>query len=262
MRLERLLVKTKRTLKHYNISRNPLLRWGSVFISFIGKKGMIIRQFIVNRDFRAITLLKFFKGKEIHQTTPLTFMNRYPEIFSACSDYFKGQEHIKILSFGCSTGEEVLTIREYFPTAQIIGAEINGNSLKKCKELEVDDQIKFIKSTPKNIKKYGPFDAIFCMAVLQRQPHLIASKAITSLKDIYPFEKFEQQIIKFDEILNQNGLAIIHFTQYSLLDTSVARKFQPLGNYCQKNYVSPVFDKNSKIVKNQKSYNTIFIKVK
>lgn len=187
-------------------------------------------------------------------------MNRYPEIFLACSDYFKGKEHIKILSFGCSTGEEVLTIREYFPSAQIIGAEINSNSLAKCKELVVDDQIKFIKSTSKNVKNHGPFDAIFCMAVLQRQPHLIASKAITSLKDIYPFEKFEQQIIQFDEILNQNGLAIIHFTQYSLLETSVASNYLPLGNYCQNDYTSPVFDKDSNLVENKKPFNTIFIK--
>lgn len=36
------------------------------------------------------------------------------------------------------------------------------------------------------------------MAVLQRTPDTITSQGIISLKKIYPFEKFEQQIIELD----------------------------------------------------------------
>ena len=51
------------------------------------------------------------------------------------------RQDIKILSYGCSTGEEVLTLRNYFPNAHIIGAEINKHSLAKCRQLPVDEKI-------------------------------------------------------------------------------------------------------------------------
>lgn len=53
-------------------------------------------------------------------------MDRYP----ACKNYFNGKQDLKILSYGCSTGEEVLTLRRYFPTAQIIGTDIKNIALK------------------------------------------------------------------------------------------------------------------------------------
>ena len=187
-------------------------------------------------------------------------MNRYPEIFSACRDYFDNKKDIKILSYGCSTGEEVLTLRNYFPNAQIIGAEINKHSLKKCREHPVDEKITFIYSTPHEIQKNGPFDAIFCMAVLQRQPHYVEAKGITSLKKIYPFEKFEQQIVELDKVIKPQGLLVVHFTQYSVGDTTVASKYKPLGHYNQSDYSSPVFDRNSNIVKKRSKQNSIFIK--
>lgn len=41
-------------------------------------------------------------------------MDRYPVTFSACRDYFKDINNIKILSYGCSTGEEVLNFTKIF----------------------------------------------------------------------------------------------------------------------------------------------------
>lgn len=188
-------------------------------------------------------------------------MNRYPKIFSACQEYFKGKEDLKILSYGCSTGEEVLTLRRYFPTAQIIGADINKRSLETCRKLPVDDKISFIYSTPSEIQKHGKFDAIFCMAVLQRKPHDVAAKGITNLSKIYPFEKFENQISELDSLVKENGLLVVHFTQYSLWDTSVALKYEALGDYVQDDYSTPVFDRNSELRRNTNPQKSIFVKL-
>jgi Methylase of chemotaxis methyl-accepting proteins len=214
---------------------------------------------ILNSEFRAIFFMSHF-NTNVHQTTNLTFMDRFPDIFSKCRDYFGGKDGLKILSFGCATGEEVLTLRQYFPNANIIGAEINKNSLKKCKKLNVDDKISFIFSSHKELKKHGGYDAIFCMAVLQRTPHHIDVQGITDIKIIYPFEKFEKQIVELDDLLNPNGLLVVHYSQYSFRDTSVATKYVALDNCNQDSYNLPVFDKNSILIKNSPSIYTVFIK--
>lgn len=255
----------KRAVNKGRTSQNTIMRFCAsnlyIFLYTLRNVARLAKRTYSDGDFRSILLLQMLNSKNVHQTTSATFMNRYPAIFSACRDYFGGKQDLKILSYGCSTGEEVLTLREYFPAAHITGAEINKHSLAICRELPVDEKITFVYSHHNEIKKHGPYDAVFCMAVLQRLPHYIAEKGISSLKKIYPFEKFERQIIELDELINPQGLLVVHFTQYSLWDTSVASKYKALDNHNQAEYVSPVFDKNSNLVKNPAPQNSIFIKL-
>lgn len=242
-------------------SKNLLIKISIRIIYFVKKNIYTIKQLCMSKEFRAIYSMKLFKAKRVNQTTPLTYMNRYPVIFSACKNYFKDKDNISILSYGCSTGEEVLTLRTYFEDADIVGAEINKNSLKVCRSLNVDDKIDFIKSKPSNIRKKGKFDAIFCMAVFQRTPHDVTSQGITSLKKIYPFEKFEDQITELDGYVKKGGLLVVHFSQYSFVDTIVGWKYKALGEYNQDDYSSSIFDKNSELIKENVDRKSIFIKV-
>ena len=56
-----------------------------------------------------------------HQLVDWTAPNRYPEIFAAAAA--AAPDARRILSFGCSTGEECVSLAEYFPKSEIIGAE-------------------------------------------------------------------------------------------------------------------------------------------
>lgn len=252
----------KQTIKEHRSSKSPLIRLAVSILYILWHAAQTAIRVCVDTNFRSILLLQLLNSKNVHQTTSLTYMDRYPTIFSACRDYFDGKRDLKILSYGCSTGEEVLTLRQYFPTAHIVGADINKHSIAKCRNLPLDEKITFVYSTPSEIQKHGPFDVIFCMAVLQRKPHFIAEKGISSLKKIYPFEKFERQIIELDNLVNPQGLLVVHFTQYSLWDTTVASKYTALGSHNQNDYLSPVFDKDSNLIKNPPSQNTIFIKLR
>lgn len=217
-------------------------------------------RFMADANYRSIVRLQLFNAKNVHQTTSLTGMNRYPKIFAACQKYFDGREQIRILSYGCSTGEEVLTLRQYFPHAEIVGAEINKRSLEICGKHAVDPRTKFIYSSADNIQSHGPYDAVFCLAVLQRTPLNIASKGIKSLKEIYPFQKFEEQIVQLDRLLNTNGLLVIHFSQYVFTDTRVACGYKPLGDHMQNNAVTPLFNRQSQRIETPQQVNSIFLK--
>ena len=251
----------KNLIRKGRISRNPIIRLSIKSLDIVRSIPYTIKRIITDKEFRAIFWMKTFKSKRVQQNTPLTCMNRYPVIFSACKDYLKDKENINILSYGCSTGEEVVTLREYFNNATIIGAEINSHSLEVCRSRNLDNKIKFIVSKESEISKYGKYDAVFCMAVLQRTPDTITSQGITSLKKIYPFEKFEKQIIELDRYVKKGGLLIIHFSQYYFEDTVVSKKYKALGNYNQDDYTSSIFDKNSNLIEEPYSRKSIFIKI-
>lgn len=238
-------------------SINPLVR---IFGRILHKLKTLFKV-TFSSSFRAQWTMEKFKKDRVQQTTQMTWENRYPDIFLACQNFFSGikKEDIKILSYGCCTGEEVITLRRYFPKAVIVGAELNKNSLKICRKRDCDSNIHFIYSTPKSIQKYGPYDAVFCMAVLERLPMVVKEKNITDLKKMYPFDKFEKQIHEIDTYVKEEGLLIAHFTHYDLMDTDIKDRYSALGVH---GFTGTVFGKDSKIKKKEGFQQSIFIKQK
>jgi len=258
--LNSMLRSAKRTVKARHAAGGPIVRRAVSALSLPWKAALTAQHILFNANYRSIVRLRLFNSGKVHQTSSFTSMDRYPVIFSACRDYFPGKKELNLLSYGCSTGEEAATLRKYFPEARIVGAEINKHSLAQCRARQMDDRVRFIYSSPDEIRKHGPYDAIFCMAVLQRRPHRIAAGNVTSLAAIYPFERFEETIALLDSLVRPQGLLVIHFTQYSLMDTNVASGYEILGDYNQHDYLSPTFDANSRIVPGRAPLNTIFIK--
>lgn len=241
-------------------SANPFKSYAIKFLASPVKLKKVITNFCLDKNYRQRVFMEFVYYYKRHQRSNYTSMNRYPEIFAACQDYFSDAKDLKILSYGCSTGEEVLTLRNYFPDASIIGADINPEALARCRTLEVDHKISFIYSTDKNFQKLGPFDAIFCMAVFQRDPHKTIRENISSLKKIYPFSKFERKVVELDRHLKSGGLFVIHFAQYLFDQTIVASRYAALAEGKWEDDCSPKFDRYSSRIKTPVSTRSIFVK--
>lgn len=80
------------------------------------------------RDGRArselFTRLRF--GAQVHQDISLSFHDRYPRLFTAARALLADRPAPRILSYGCAAGEEVTSLRGYFPDAMLVGAENSG----------------------------------------------------------------------------------------------------------------------------------------
>ena len=139
-----------------------------------------------------------------HQGPNRTALNRYPEIFAAAAA--AAPDARRILSFGCSTGEECVTLADYFPKAEIVGAEINPVVLLKAMKNR-SDRIRFVYASDRILKRLGGFDALFCMAVLRSA-------------GLYPFEIYEERALFLETLVRPGGLLVIHNSPYRFGDTA------------------------------------------
>lgn len=161
--------------------------------------------------------------REQHQTSGYTEPDRYPELFDLARRL--QPDAARILSFGCSTGEELLAIRKRFAAAAIVGAEINARSRRVARRRAAGDSLVSVVA-PKDIA--GPFAIVFALAVLQVQPHRVAEAGIEDLTDLYPFERFDRMLSRLVEQLAPGGLLCVFNAHYRVEDSAAGAVLEPI----------------------------------
>jgi chemotaxis methyl-accepting protein methylase len=128
------------------------------------------------------------------QRNTTTAFNRYPGIFRTIKarmfqkygPALKGGA-LRVLSFGCSTGEELSTLRAYFPDATIFGCDANSAALQIAKDSARKSAAILFPSEARHIQSFAPFDIIFAMSVLCKWPNTHKTENIFP---IFPFSQF------------------------------------------------------------------------
>ena len=162
--------------------------------------------------------------RTVHQFRGYTEVDRYPDLFNLAARL--RPRAARILSFGCSTGEELESLRRRFPRARIVGAEINPRARRMAKRrTALDTNIEIV--APHAIA--GPFDIVFALAVLQVEPHRIEREGIADLSAIYPFDRFDREVSRLAGLLRAGGLFCVMHAQYRVEDSSAAMHLEPLG---------------------------------
>lgn len=132
---------------------------------------------------------------------------------------------LRVLSFGCSVGNEVGLLKQAFPGAQIYGCDVDEASLRIAQSRQTDDRTVIFRSNPENLAKYGPFDVITCMSVLCRYP---ASEHIDDMSSHLPFSDFQFMLGIIDENLARNGVLILWNSVYPFSHTNLAARYAAL----------------------------------
>lgn len=172
---------------------------------------------------RASKLIRKFYEQQ-HQLTSTTAFNRYPELFKEVQkNYPLSDGSVKILSYGCSTGEECFSLRQYFPKAEIVGVDINHTNLKKATKKNSDNNIRFLFSSPGVITANGAYDIIFCLSVLCRWED---TKYLSNCENVYSFQKFETTIGFLANALVAGGFLVIYNSNFKFEDTRFFKDFE------------------------------------
>lgn len=176
------------------------------------------------------------------QSAPTTQLNRHPDIFEDLGARFKDQP-IRILSFGCSTGEECQSLSTYLPNALIIGVDVNKKSIEKAKSKFTSERLSFYHLEAKSLHNLGKFDVITAISVLCRYPE---SKLIQNIESVFPFSIFEKSVGYLDQVLNSEGYLFIRSSNFRFMETEYNKKYKVISFKGQRRpEIFPKFNKNN-----------------
>lgn len=175
---------------------------------------------------RMAWLLARFGGGRLMQPSTVTSANRHPELFDHIRQALADVEVPSILSFGCSTGEEVFTLGALMPDAGIRGIDINYSCIQQARRRLAeagDDRLSFACAASAAGEPAAYYDAIFALSVL-RHGRLDAEQP-DDCSEILPFARFARSIAELDCCLKPGGLLVIWGSHFRLRDTDVQPRY-------------------------------------
>ncbi|WP_066661033.1 class I SAM-dependent methyltransferase [Sphingomonas sp. CCH9-H8] len=217
-----------------------------------------LRDLLLSGRARSELWTRWRYGGAVHQDVSLSYPDRYRGLFRLTQQLLAERSAPRILSYGCAAGEEVVSLRAYFPDALLVGAEINPILLRTCRKLPADPQRHFVRSTPEQIAAYGPYDAIFAMAVFTRRPSEVEARGFTNIASHYPFAPFAAGIRLLTEQLAPGGLLIVEHALYRVEDAISDLPLEPIlieGNARSKH---PRFDRDGNRIEPNPQISRIF----
>ena len=233
-----------------------------------GKRPFLVRligalhRLRTDRNYRILLWLRLTRPRGIFQWVNTTGANRYPVIFRFVQAQLGADHAGNILSFGCSTGDEVFTLRRYFPQARIKGVDINAANIAVCRKrlrAAPDAKISFATANSTAGEPDAAYDAIFCMAVLRHGD--LNRPGVTRCDHLIRFADFAAAIADFERCLKPGGLLILRHSNFRLADTPVAPHFETrLGVKLSPSAKTPLFGPDNQLLPGVTDLDTVFRK--
>jgi len=216
-----------------------------------------------DRQHRNVMWLRLVRPKGAFQPFTDTRANRYPRIFSFVQTALGAESEVRILSYGCSTGEEVFSLRDYFPRAVIKGIDINPGNVAVCRRrarAAADKKIAFETARSTNAEATASYDAIFAMAVLRHGG--LGLPGVTRCDDLLRFEEFAQAVADFSRCLKPGGLLVIRHSNFRLCDAPAGANFETVLSVKvpEQGKKTPLFGRDNRLLEGAEYPDTVFRK--
>jgi hypothetical protein len=220
--------------------------------------GAVLR-FLLNPRKRSENMARLRYGTELFQAATHSQADRYPELFQECSRRLASILRPRVLSFGCSTGEEIASLAQYMPNAEMFGVDINPWCLRQCGARPYQVKVRLMHRFSREFLQLGELDAIFCMAVFQRFEH--RTEGWDPGKSGFTFERFEAEVLLLDSKLRVGGLFFLDESDFSFQMTTAAARYEPLEFDLNRVIRErPLFDSANRLVARSSLFTRAFIK--
>lgn len=186
----------------------------------------LIRRF-ADQQMRALYRLPPAQARLLLQTSPFTLPDRYPAMFGFVRLELAETPAPRLLSYGCSTGEEAFALRDYFPDAEITAIDINAHSIAKARarlQQRPDSRMHFNQAASPDDCPTDSFDAIFCMAVMR---HGALGAGLPDRCDhLIDFAKVEALAADLSRCLKPGGYLAIWHANFRFSDMAASADFR------------------------------------
>jgi SAM-dependent methyltransferase len=217
-----------------------------------------------NKSGRDRAFLDFERPRDLFQPEPTTAENRYPTLFQFVRDHLADGADRRILSFGCSTGEEVFSLRRYFPTARIKGVDINRRNIRACRKrlarIGGDPGLSFEIAGSAVAEPTACYDAIFAMAVFR---HGGLGAAPPRCDHLLKFDDFERSVGELARSLKPRGLLVLRHGNFRFGDTATASAFRRIcaAPFYPKAAPTPLYGPDNRLLPNGEANDGVFEKL-
>jgi len=199
---------------------------------------------------RNLALLTLERPQGLFQPEPTTGADRYPGIFGYVRDRLGADASARLLSFGCSSGEEIFTLRRYFPRAQIKGIDINRRNIaaarRQLRRGGGDAGLVFETAASAAAEADGVYDAIFAMAVYR---HADLGAAPESCAPLLRFVDFEASVFELARCLAPGGLLALRHANFRFCDTRAAAGFVRVFDAPPLDVAAPIYGPDNRLLR-------------
>lgn len=203
----------------------------------------------IGGDARQIAWLTLTCPRGLFQPSGTTQVNRYPDIFAQATAHLRQKPDLRLLSFGCSTGEEVFTLADLFPTATVKGIDISGARIRTCRarwrQQGSPSRIEFTRTGSTEQEANGSYDAVFAMAVFR---HGGLGAAPSHCLPLFDPHAAERALTDLARVLKPGGLLAIRHANLRFSDLALADGFRAVYE-CPPlpALLTPVYDLNGNL---------------
>ncbi|MFA5966072.1 MAG: methyltransferase domain-containing protein [Sphingomonas sp.] len=217
-----------------------------------------LRQVIVDRNFRETARLRASPPPGLFQPTGHTKLDRHPALFSFARESVGDGPDRQLLSFGCSTGEEVFSLRRYFAESRITGIDISPRRIRECRRrarrLGADPALRF--AVASSAEKFAPqsIDAIFANSVLR---HGDLALAPPRCDHRISFADFERIVSGLAHCIKPGGLLVLRYANFRFADTAAASNFAPILRM-PRDRATPIYDSVNRLAPQEPEETVVF----
>lgn len=165
----------------------------------------------------------YYKGPgDQLQLSHMTSQNRFPKIMESAKKLKPDAK--RLLSFGCSTGEECQSLLEYFPDAeQIVGVDLDYSSITSARRKNKSDKVFFTDE----VDVLDKFDVITVLQTL-----FCLEVPVPKVRWLKAMEKIDQHIV-------DDGIVMIYTSDYDPVEVLTNDRYEYVNLWMREHNKKP-----------------------